>query len=114
MSYRLLCDENVEQTAVTALESRGFDAVHVTDRPGSSTPDGKVAQTARNEGRLLLTNDADFLDRTRYSTVQVLYYQDNRLSGPEVAARVDTLREFVPDQSNLASVTYLTDPDIRR
>lgn len=114
MSYRLLCDEHVDRAAETALQHRGFDAVHVIDELGPSSPDTAVARAARSNGRLLLTNDVDLLDRSRFPSVSVLYYPDNGISGGEIAARVAALSSVIPDQSALADVTYLTDANVYR
>lgn len=112
MSYRLLCDENVDPAAVPALSERGFDAIHVTDRPGPSSPDRAVADTAIAEDRLLVTNDDDFLDQSRFPEVHVLYYPENRLSAHEVVERVGKLVSIVPDQGDLPREMFLTEGNV--
>ena len=109
MSYRVLCDENVEETAVSELAERGIDARHVTDAPGDGSSDEAVAEYARPRGFVLLTNDSDFLVESDFPETTVLYYPDNDVSGHELARRVDDLVSWVPDPEELGRVTFLTD-----
>ena len=56
---RILADENVPLTAITALRSRGHDVMWIrTDAPGSK--DQSILQLAKNENRILVTFDKEF------------------------------------------------------
>ncbi|MEF8842160.1 MAG: DUF5615 family PIN-like protein [Haloarculaceae archaeon] len=79
MSTRILRDENVPIATVEVLDDRGIAATHVTDRPGAGTDDEGVAQSASETGAVLLTNDDDFLDETRFADVRVFYTVGQRL-----------------------------------
>lgn len=109
MSYRVLCDENVEPATVGELESRGFTATHVNNEPGKGSDDPDVAAHAREHGYAILTNDTDLLDESEYPDVTVLFYSNNRVSAHELAQRVEKLASLIPDQSDLPRETYLTD-----
>ncbi len=56
---RLLADENIPRSVVSALRSRGFDIVSVQEiRPGMS--DEEVVELAKRELRVIITFDKDF------------------------------------------------------
>lgn len=108
MTIRILCDENVEAGAVAELEARGFAAEHVTDHPGASADDERVASYARERDAVLVTNDTDFLDESRFPEVRVFYYPENRLAGHEVADRVEAVHEIVTAVDDLPRTLFLS------
>lgn len=69
MVFRIICDEHVEQQAVTYLERDGHDAVHVETALSLSAGDADIAAYAREEGRVVLTNDDDFLDTNEFPEI---------------------------------------------
>lgn len=109
MSYRVLCDEHVPESTVAELDNRGVPAVHVSREPGAGSTDRTVAAYARENGYVLLTNDDDFLDRSTFIDVHVLYYPDNSIAAHALAERVTDLVRWVPDPAALGRVTFLTD-----
>jgi hypothetical protein len=54
-------DENVKAAIVAGLRLRGMDLVTAQERGQRQTDDEQLLVTATAEGRLLLTNDTDFL-----------------------------------------------------
>lgn len=54
-------DENVKAAIVAGLRQHGMDIVTAQERGQRRTDDEILLATATAEGRLLLTNDADFL-----------------------------------------------------
>ena len=54
-------DENVANTLVQALRMRGMDVVTVSDRMRRGTDDTSLLAESLADGRVLLTNDQDFL-----------------------------------------------------
>jgi predicted nuclease of predicted toxin-antitoxin system len=50
---------------VLFLRNRGHDATHVEETLGKETADEAIAEYARDEVYLILTNDRDFLDPER-------------------------------------------------
>jgi predicted nuclease of predicted toxin-antitoxin system len=109
MSYRVLCDENVEEETISELERREITATHVSDVPGAGSPDETVAEHALENGFVLLTNDSDFLNEENFPAVTVLYYPDNDVSAHELARRIDDLSTWVPDSDDLGRVTFLSE-----
>ena len=58
---RLLADENFDRTVIQALRHSGHD-VRAIGETNAAAPDELVIEIARNEGRVLLTEDKDFGD----------------------------------------------------
>jgi predicted nuclease of predicted toxin-antitoxin system len=56
---KVLADENCEREMIESLRMAGHDVVTVLDM-SPSIDDETVFEIARNEGRVLLTNDHDF------------------------------------------------------
>ena len=54
-------DEHVLSAVVQALRSRGMEVVTVQERQGEGTGDADVLAEALRDGRIVLTNDTDFL-----------------------------------------------------
>lgn len=108
MSYRVLCDEHVPESAVTELAECDIVAVHVTEKPGAGCEDSTVAAYARDNGFVLLTNDDDFLDDSTFPGVRVLYYPDNAIPAHVLATRVAELRSLVSDPADLGRVTFIS------
>jgi predicted nuclease of predicted toxin-antitoxin system len=105
---RILCDENVPVATVEALDDRGITATPVTDRPGAGTDDEGVARFASETGAILLTNDHDFLDETRFDDVRVFYYPENDVDPYRLVRRVTAVLEMVRDVDDLPERVFLT------
>lgn len=54
-------NEHVKSAIVEGLRRRGMDIITVQERTLQQADDEVLLETATREGRLLLTNDADFL-----------------------------------------------------
>ena len=54
-------DEHVRWAIVQALRQRSMDVVTVQERQGEGANDADVLVEATRDGRILLTNDTDFL-----------------------------------------------------
>jgi len=106
-TYRLLCDENAEPKVVSILEEDGHDTVYAPEVLGKGASDPEIATHARKNGRVVLTNDKDFLDTNRFSEVKVLYYSYNEASAHEISEAVNEVAEHVPDQSQLPRTVWL-------
>lgn len=109
MTYRILCDENVDPQTVRYLERDGHEATHVEDTLSSSVDDAEVATYARENDYAILTNDTDFLDSAAFPDVRVLLYTDNRALAHELAAMVERLTTYYPSQSDLPREFYLSE-----
>jgi predicted nuclease of predicted toxin-antitoxin system len=57
---RLLLDANLSPEVARLLNEAGHDAIHVSEIGLLSAPDPEIMEAAAQEGRVLLTADADF------------------------------------------------------
>ncbi len=92
---RFLADENIHADLVAWLRSRGHDASYAADTLASE-PDDVVLRRAREESRILVTDDKDFGDlvvHRRMATSGVLLL---RLRSPAVRLRIARLEHVWP------------------
>mgnify|MGYP001562075180 CR=1 FL=1 len=61
MPLALLCDEHIPYQVVEGLRRRGVDVVTVQEVDLRAAEDEVVLEVARQQGRVLYTNDTDFL-----------------------------------------------------
>ena len=60
---RFLVDAQLPRRLSRELQARGHDAVHTLDLPqGNRTPDTAINQLSVDDGRVVITKDADFVD----------------------------------------------------
>jgi uncharacterized protein with PIN domain len=109
MAYRIICDEHIEQQVVTYLGRDGHDAIHVETALSLSADDTDIAAYARKEGRVILTNDDDFLDANEFPEITVLYYPDNELPEYDLAVMVTELTTYYPTQADLPREVFVTE-----
>ena len=57
---RLLADMNISPKTVAALERRGWDVIRVSQVLPADAPDSRVLSFAREDDRVVLTQDLDF------------------------------------------------------
>jgi predicted nuclease of predicted toxin-antitoxin system len=57
---RLLCDLHISPRTVDFLKALGHDAIRVTDVLPANAEDATIVTTARNDSRVILTQDLDF------------------------------------------------------
>ncbi|WP_435076415.1 DUF5615 family PIN-like protein [Halococcus sp. AFM35] len=109
MTYRVLCDENVDPQTVQYLERDGHDATHVLTALHASVDDATIADYAAENGYLVLTSDADFLDSNSFPDVNVLYFPDDTHSSHDLASMVAVVASYCPEQSDLPRESFLTE-----
>lgn len=112
MSYRLIVDENLDPATAEPLRARGHDATTVAEEFGKGENDPDIVGYASETSTLVLTNDTDFLDRDAIGDVKVLFCPRTSLRPGEIAALVDALAGYVPDQGDLAQITHLREDDL--
>ena len=60
---KFLVDAQLPARLAQSLSSAGHDALHTTELlDGNRTTDGRVAELADDEGRIVVTKDRDFRD----------------------------------------------------
>ncbi|MFB6143616.1 MAG: DUF5615 family PIN-like protein [Halorientalis sp.] len=103
MGFAILADENVERQATRYLEKRGHDVVMVVDALGPGADDGTVVEHAREDDRVVLTSDADFLSLD----LPTLYVPNDELDAFFLAEAVDTVADHM-QQEQLPANSYIT------
>jgi predicted nuclease of predicted toxin-antitoxin system len=94
MSLKLYVDEHVPFPITNELRRRGVDVIRVQDEGLDGTPDGVLLNHVTDLGRLLFTQDTDFLretalrQRASESFAGVIFARQNIIS---TAACVDDL-----------------------
>lgn len=109
MTYRVLCDENVDPRTVRYLETDGHTATTVTEALDAGVEDADIAAFALENDYLVLTSDTDFLDDGAFSDTSILYCPDETASGHRLAEMVSAMASYCPKQTDLPRVSYLTD-----
>ena len=109
MAYRVLVDENIDPRTADSLREKGHESVHVDEALGKGTEDPPIADHARQQEYLLLTNDADFLRPDLREDLTVLYCPENTLRAEAIATLVDELASLVPDPADLPTVVWITE-----
>ena len=92
---RFLIDEDVDVRLIGALRRLGHDARRVP--PGSQN--GAVIRLAREDGRVLITRDADFTDEGRYppsSSAGIIHIDIHPPRLAPIASALKTLLTEVP------------------
>lgn len=110
MSYRILCDENVELATANYLEKLGHDVVRVTKIAELSEGDSdeRLAQYSRETGRLVLTQDDDFVtDISPTETAGVLAQRNQSLSARQVGDIVEEMSTYLPQEE--LTLEYVTE-----
>lgn len=103
MAFRILADENVELATVEYLRTAGNDVERIVDVPelGLGAEDQAIARYARQQDRLILTQDDDFFTELDVAdTAGVCFQRDQSLSASEVGAIVETMAQYL-DQSDV-------------
>lgn len=109
MTYRLLLDENVERAVAHKLRNYGHDVEHVDElqKLGKGTTDTVLASYTRQDQRLLVTYDDDFV--TEFSPQElyaVLFVSNDNVSPAAVSDAVHRMSEQYP-QSAFDGVEWL-------
>ena len=108
MTYRVLCDENVDPQTVQYLERDGHDDT----RPHRTTRERRrhnLAEYAKENTRLVLTNHDDFLSADAFPDVTVLYVPDDTLPAHDLASMVAVIASYCPEQDDLPRESFLTE-----
>ena len=82
-AMQLLLDQRLPLSAATLLRNEGMDAIHVSEIGMSEAEDADIIQIAREEGRVVVTLDADF---------HTLLALDAAVSPSVIRIRIERLR----------------------
>lgn len=114
---KLLVDENLSVRVASMLRDAGHDAVHVTTVGLANTDDDVILRWAADDGRIIVTADADFgallaLRRDRRPSVLMLRSSD-RLTPDQQGELILATLAKVGDDLDAGAVASVTPERIR-
>lgn len=95
---RICCDENIKRSITSVLRQEGHDVVRVQDVLDLGDEDDEIVAFCREEGPVLLTNDADFFQYDSHP--RVLFLHEQRASPRRVVTAVRRINRAAPDLGN--------------
>ena len=89
-----------------------MNATTIAEEFGKGEKDPNIITYARDNGYLILTDNTDFLDRNAINDLKILSCPRTSLRPGEIAALVDALANYVPNQNDLGQITYFREDDL--
>ena len=109
MALALLCDEHIPYPVIQGLGRRGVDVTTAQQLGMRGALDRVILQTARQQGRVIYTNDTDFL-RHHASGVDhsgIIYHHMLDYSIGEAIRRVAVACEVMSTEDMIGRVEFL-------
>ena len=109
MPLALLCDEHIPFPVIDGLIRRGIDVTTVQQLGMRSALDQLILEAARQQGRVVYTNDADFL---RHHAVGInhsgiIYHHTLEHSVGEAIRRFSLVCELLSPQEMMGRVQFV-------
>ena len=112
----VLLDQGLPRTAAGLLREIGWDAQHVSERGMSQAEDVAIIEVARQEGRVVVTLDADFHTLLAVSGAQgpsVLRIRMEGLKADQVASLIEQVFAVAGNALALGAMVTVLDGKIR-
>lgn len=112
----VLLDQGLPRTAASLLREIGWDAQHVSERGMSQAEDVAIIEVARQEGRVVVTLDADFHTLLAVSGAQgpsVLRIRMEGLKADQVASLIEQVFAVAGNALALGAMVTVLDGKIR-
>lgn len=97
---KFLLDENVPKGVYTEMLRRGYDVVHVLFLKRGMT-DREIVEIANGEGRVVVTQDEDFIQLSRFIETGVILIR-RRFRRVEIPELVDIIEKTVTLKGRIA------------
>lgn len=113
---RLLLDQGLPRSAVSALRQADWDVVHIGERGHSAAPDAEILNMALAEGRVICTLDADFHALLAHSGAfgpSVIRVRREGLRGPEISALLIAIEPRITKALDRGAAISVTEKSIR-
>jgi len=113
---KLLLDQGLPRSAAHLLREAGIDTVHVGEIGYATADDTAVLQRGRDEGRTIITLDADFhalLALSGATTPSVIRIRIEGLSGPKAADLMQAVLACCADDVNQGAIITVQPGRIR-
>lgn len=106
---RFHLDEHISHTIAKALRQRGIDVTTTVEVGLRTRDDDAQLAYVRQERRVLVTNDADFLARTTKGEIHfgIVFYAVNSRSIGEIVTFLTLLYEIMSPDEIVNKVEYL-------
>jgi predicted nuclease of predicted toxin-antitoxin system len=112
----VLLDQGLPRTAAGLLREAGWDVQHVSERGMSQAEDVTIIEVARQEGRVVVTLDADFHALLAVSGAQgpsVLRIRMEGLKADQVASLIEQVFAVAGNALALGAMVTVLDGKIR-
>ena len=113
---RLLLDQGLPRSTVQALSDRGIEAAHAADLGMSTATDAEITKRAGNDGRIIVTLDADFhtlLALSGDASPSIIRIRREGLKGPEIAELIVQVMDRVGEPLRSGALVTVTEHSIR-
>ena len=113
---KLLLDQGLPHSAAILLRDAGWEVEHVSERNMSKATDIEILAVARNEGRTIVTLDADFhawLAVTLASAPSVVRLRIEGLDGSALAGMLQASWPKIHEALDGGAMVTITDRGIR-
>lgn len=113
---KVLLDQGLPRTAADLLREMGWDVQHVSERDMSTAEDAAIVEVARQEGRVVVTLDADFHALLAVSGAHgpsVLRIRMEGLKADQVASLIERVFAVAGNDLTLGSLITVAGQKIR-
>ena len=109
MPLALLCDEHIPYPVIEGLRRRGIDVTTVQQLGMRGASDQVILQTARGQGRVIYTNDVDFLRHHAMGIDHsgIIYHHALDYSLGEAIRRVSIACEALSTEEMMDRIVFL-------
>ena len=112
----LILDQGLPRSAAAILRDRGYDVSHVAEVGLNAANDMEILEHAREQGRVIVTLDADFhalLKIGGYSSPSVIRLRLEGLKGKELADLIEETLTMVGDDVRRGALVTIDAKTIR-
>lgn len=106
---RFHLDEHVAHAIAFGLRRRGIDVTTTTDAGLLSAPDDDHLEFAKRDGRVIVTNDTDFLASAAVDPTHcgIAFYAQRKRSFGDVIRQLALMHDAMAEDEMLGRIEYL-------
>ena len=112
----ILLDQCVPRTTATIMRDAGWDVVHTGEVGLSQAEDARILRYARDEGRVIVTLDADFHAILAVQCMEkpsVIRVRLEGLKSRDMAALLQKIWPVIQDEIEAGAMVTITEKSIR-
>jgi len=103
----LLCDEHVDTVLVSILRNSGYDVETVEEDLGKGLGDEGIKTYLKSTGRVLVTNDRDFLKSP--PSTGLLFYHDQDEDSRTLFRAIESVNRHIDPDEITGKVFFIPD-----